>query len=40
MVPKMSTVRDLNAFSSKNALLGSIGAAVGVISMNSPASLI
>src|ERR1700730_14854173 len=40
MVAKMRTVRDLNAFSSKNALLGSIGAVGGVISMNAPPCLI
>jgi hypothetical protein len=31
--PKMSTVRDLNAFSSKKALRGSIGAVGGVVSI-------
>jgi hypothetical protein len=34
MVPKIKTVRDLNAFSSKNALLGSIWAVGGVVSMD------
>src|ERR1700728_3697546 len=36
IVPKMSTVRDLKAFSSKNALLGAVGPGGVGVSIDSP----